>query len=94
MKTTRVEGKNTKHHVLLYALSTCAWCKRTKQFLKNNNIEYEYIDIDLCSEEDKERIRQDIIRHGGSLSYPTIIVDDKRLVTGYDEAGIREALEI
>jgi glutaredoxin len=94
MKTTKVDGKNNKHHVLLYALSTCAWCKRTKQFLKNNNVEYEYIDIDLCSEEDKEKIRQDIIRHGGSLSYPTMIVDDKKLVTGFDEAGIREALEI
>jgi glutaredoxin-like protein NrdH len=94
MKTNRVEGKNKKHHVIMYALSTCAWCKKTKQFLKNNNIEYEYVDIDQCSEEDKEKIRQVIIRHGGSLSYPTIIVDDKRLVTGYDEAGIREALEI
>ena len=66
----------------------------TKQFLKDNNIEYEYIDTDLCSEEDKEKIREDIIRHGGSLSYPTIIVDDKKLVTGYDETGIKEALEI
>lgn len=94
MKTTKVDGKNKTHHVLLYALSTCAWCKRTKQFLKNNNIEYEYVDIDLCSEEDKEKIRQDIIRHGGNLSYPTIIVDDKKFVTGYDEAGIKEALEI
>jgi glutaredoxin-like protein NrdH len=94
MKTTKVEGKNKKHQVLLYALSTCAWCKRTKQFLKNNNIEYEYVDIDLCSEEDKERIRQDITHHGGSLNYPTMIIDDKKLVAGYDEAGIREALGI
>jgi glutaredoxin-like protein NrdH len=94
MKTTKVDGKNKKHHVLLYALSTCAWCKRTKQFLRNNSIEFEYVDIDLCSEEDREKIRQDIIRHRGSLSYPTIIVDDKKLVTGYDEAGIKEALEI
>lgn len=94
MKTTKVEGKNTKHHVLLYTLSTCAWCKRTKQFLKNNNIEYEYVDIDLCSEEGKEKIRQDIVRHGGSLSYPTIIVDDRKVITGYDEGEIKGALEI
>jgi glutaredoxin len=94
MKVTKVEGKNKKHHVLIYALSTCAWCKRTKQLLKNNSIEYEYVDIDLCSEADKEKIRQDIVRHGGSLSYPTIIVDDKKLVTGYNEAEIKQALEI
>ncbi|HVP40396.1 MAG TPA: glutaredoxin family protein [Candidatus Krumholzibacteriaceae bacterium] len=94
MKTTKVDGKNNKHHVLMYALSTCAWCKRTKQFLRNNSVEFEYVDIDLCSEEDKEKIRQDIIRHGGSLSYPTIIVNDKKVITGYDEAEIKEALEI
>jgi len=94
MKTTKVEGNNKKHHVLMYALSTCAWCKRTKQFLKNNQVEYEYIDIDLATQEDREKIREDIVHHGGNLSYPTIIVDDKKLVTGYDEAQIRRALEI
>jgi glutaredoxin len=94
MKITKVEGRNKKHHVLMYALSTCAWCKRTKQFLKNNEVEYEYVDIDLATQEDKEKIRQDIVNHGGNLSYPTIIVDNKRLITGYDEAQIREALEI
>ncbi len=94
MKTTKVEGKNNKHRVLMYALSTCAWCKRTKQFLKTNSVEFEFVDIDLCSEEDREKIRQDIIRHGGSLSYPTIIVDDQKVITGYDETRIKEALEI
>jgi len=94
MKTTKVDGKNKKHHVLMYAISTCAWCKRTKQLLRNNSVEFEYVDIDLCNEEDREKIRQDIIHHGGSLSYPTLIVDDKKLITGYDEAEIREALEI
>ena len=78
----------------MYALSTCAWCKRTKQFLKSNSVEFEFVDIDLCDEDDKEKIRQDITNHGGSLSYPTIIVDDKRVITGYDEAQIKEALEI
>lgn len=94
MKTTKVDGKNKKHHVLMYAISTCAWCKRTKQFLKNNNVEYEYVDIDLCNEEDRDKIRQDIIHRGVNLSYPTIIVDNKKLITGYDEAEIKEALEI
>ena len=78
----------------MYALSTCAWCKRTKAFFKTNSVEFEFVDIDLCSEEDREKIRQDIIRHGGSLSYPTIIVDDKKVITGYDETRIKEALEI
>jgi len=48
MQTTRVPGRNNKHKVVMYAISTCGWCKRTKNFLRDNNIEYEYVDIDLC----------------------------------------------
>lgn len=78
----------------MYTLSTCAWCKKTKKFLKDNDVEYEFADIDLSNEEDREKIRQDIVRHGGPLSYPTIIVDDKKVITGYNESEIKEALDI
>jgi glutaredoxin-like protein NrdH len=94
MRTIKVPGKNNRHRVLMYAISTCGWCKRAKNFLRDNNIEYEYVDIDLCSHEDRERIREDIISRGGRLSYPTIIVDDRILITSFQEDKIREVLEI
>ena len=94
MQTIKVPGKNNRHRVLMYAISTCGWCKRAKKFLKDNNIEYEYVDIDLCSREDREKIREDILSRGGRLSYPTIIVDDRILITSFQEDKIREALEI
>jgi glutaredoxin len=90
----KVQGKNKKHRVLIYAISTCAWCKMTKQFLKDNGVEYEYVDIDLCNEEDREKIRSDILKKGGSLSYPTVIVDDKILITGFRKDKIKEALDV
>jgi len=94
MKLLKVQGKNNKSKVLMYALSTCVWCKMEKQFMKDNNIEYEYVDVDLCSEEDREKIRQDILSRGGKLSYPVIIIDDKILINGFYEEKIREALGI
>jgi len=94
MDIIKVQGKNSKHKVLVYALSTCAWCKLTKQFLKKNEIEYEYVDVDLCDYEDKEKIKKDILNRGGSLSYPTIIVDDKILITGFRKDKLKESLEI
>ena len=94
MKTIKVPGENARHRVLMYAISTCVWCKRARKFLKDNNIEYEYVNIDLCSREDREKIREDILSRGGRLSYPTIIVDDRILITGFREDKIREALEI
>jgi len=83
MQFSKVEGEKKSHKVIVYALSTCVWCKMTKQFLKDNSVEFEYVDVDLCSEEDKEKIRQEIQNKGGSLSYPTTIIDDKTVVTGF-----------
>lgn len=94
MNFSKVPGKNNTHKVLLYALSTCAWCKMTKQYLKDNGIEYEYVDVDLCDEKDKEKIRQHILSKGGALSYPTIIIDDNILVTGFRKDKFKEILGI
>ncbi|MEM2106028.1 MAG: glutaredoxin family protein [Candidatus Bathyarchaeia archaeon] len=94
MNIVKVEGKDKRHKVFLYALSTCAWCKLAKQFLKENGIAYEYVDVDLCSEEDKEKVRKDILSRGGSLSYPAIIIDDKILINGFRKDKIKEALGI
>jgi glutaredoxin-like protein NrdH len=94
MNISKVSGKNSKHKVFLYALSTCVWCKMTKQYLNDNNVEYEYVDVDLCSEEDKQKIHAAIVGKGGMLSYPTTIVDDKVLITGFRKDKLKEALEI
>lgn len=94
MKFSKVSGKKSQHKVIVYALSTCAWCKMTKRFLKDNDIEFEYVDVDLCEEEEKQEIRQNIQSKGGPLSYPTVIVDDKVLVTGFRKDELKEALGI
>ena len=94
MQFSKVAGKQNKHKVVLYALSTCAWCKMTKQFLKDNEVEFEYVDVDLCEEEEKQKIRQQIQSKGGPLSYPTVIVDDEVLITGFRKDKLVEALGI
>ena len=94
MQTKKIQGKNNKHRVLLYALSTCGWCRKEKQLLRDNNIEFEYVDVDLCTNEDHKKIREDILNRGGRFTFPTIIIDDRILITGFNENKIRESLEI
>lgn len=94
MNVVKVPGKDKRHKVLVYALSTCAWCKLAKSFLKESEIDYEYVDVDLSSEEDKEKIKSHILQRGGSLSYPAIIIDDKIVINGFRKDKIKEALEI
>ncbi|MBM5804586.1 MAG: glutaredoxin family protein [Candidatus Verstraetearchaeota archaeon] len=92
MKIERVPGTNKKHKVFLYALSTCAWCKKTKRLLQDKGVEFEFVDVDLCSEEDLKRVRADITRRGAGMTFPLVIVDDKTLVVGFREDKIEEAL--
>ncbi len=94
MPFSKVQGKKNDHKVVVYALSTCVWCKMTKQFLKDNGIEYEYIDVDLCTPEEKEEVHKAIASKGASFSYPTIIVDDKTVITGFRKDQLKEALEV
>ena len=94
MQFSKVSGKRNNHKVVLYALSTCVWCKMTKQFLKDNDVEFEYVYVDLCEEEDKKEIRKHIQSKGGSLSFPTTIVDENVLITGFRKDQLKEALEI
>lgn len=94
MRTIKIPGENNNHRVLMYAISTCGWCRQAKKFLRDNNIEYEYVDIDLCSREDRERIRRDILSRAGRPSYPTIIIDGTILITGFQEDRIRKVLGV
>jgi glutaredoxin len=62
--------------------------------LNKSEVEYEYIDIDLASQEDKEAIRKDIQKRGGILAYPTVIINDQILLTGPSPDKLRQVLEI
>jgi glutaredoxin-like protein NrdH len=94
MNISKIPGKNNKHQVFVYALSTCVWCKLTKQFLNDNNIEYEFVDVDLADEKDKEKIHETIQSKGGMLTYPTIVVDDNIVINGFRKDKLTEVLGI
>ena len=94
MQYSKVSGKKNEHKVTLYALSTCVWCKLTKQFLNDNGVAYEYVDVDLLDTAEKQQVHEIIQSKGGALSYPTTIIDDKTVVTGFRKDQIKEALGV
>lgn len=94
MQFSKVSGKKNDHKVTVYALSTCVWCKMTKQFLSDSGVEYEFVDVDLLDEDDKHKVHETITSKGGSLSYPTTIVDDKTVITGFRKDKLKEALGV
>jgi len=91
MDVIHVAGHN-KGKVMLYALSTCVWCKKTKRLLSGLNIAYDYIDVDLLDADEKEEIKKIVLKWNPSGSYPTIVVDERQSIAGYDPGKIEEVL--
>ena len=91
MKVVKVQGGKKNHKVFMYALSTCVWCKRTKQFLKDNDVDYEYVDVDLESGEDRKKIERELASRECYV-YPALLIDDRRLVRGFNVEEIKEVL--
>jgi glutaredoxin len=89
----KVPGKNNRHKVFAFTLSTCGWCKKTKALLKELEIEYEYVDIDQVHGEEGRKVRDEMRKWNPKQNVPTIVIDDgKEVIIGYNPNRIKEVL--
>lgn len=86
-----VDGTN-RGRILLYALSTCGWCKKTKKLLGDLGVEYDYIDVDLLDGEEQDKVMEEIRRWNPRCNFPTMVINEDRCIIGFNEAETREAL--
>ena len=78
-------------HVSMYTLSTCPWCRKTKKYFTDHNVPFKYVDYDLASVPEQERIEQEMRSRGGPLSFPWVLIGDD-LVVGWNTAKYDELL--
>ena len=78
--------------VMLYALSTCGWCRKAKNFLDENEVEYELVYVDLLEKEEKEEVLVEVRKWNPRASFPTVVVDNRESVAGFKEERMRELL--
>lgn len=88
MKIEHVEGKQ-KGKIMLYALSTCVWCSKTKKHLGELGVDYYYANVDKLSPEERQEAEKEIMKWNPQCSFPTIVFNDSNCVVGYnpDEIG-------
>ncbi|MGM0365444.1 MAG: glutaredoxin family protein [Actinomycetota bacterium] len=91
VEAKHVPGKD-KGKVIIYALSTCIWCKKTKNLLKDMGIDYSYIDVDLLEGDEREQILAEMKKHNPDGGFPTLVIDDSHCIVGFDEKKISEKL--
>ena len=91
MEMHHVAGQN-KGPIILYALSTCIWCRKTKQLLDQLGVEYNYLEVDLLQGEDRTQATEEVKKMNPRCSFPTLAIKEQCIV-GFDEQKIAEALK-
>jgi len=90
MPMEHVDGED-KGKVVLFALSTCGWCKKTRELLEELKIEFSFIYVDLLEGEERSGIIEQVKQFNKQLSFPTLVINDEKTIVGFNEEGIREA---
>lgn len=75
-------------NVVIYSTPTCPWCMRTKQFLKENNINFQ--DFDVSS---NQQAAEEMIKKSGQMGVPVLDIDGE-IIVGFDKERIKTALGI
>ncbi|MDP1853208.1 MAG: glutaredoxin domain-containing protein [Candidatus Omnitrophota bacterium] len=74
--------------VKIYSTLTCPHCIRAKQFLKENNIQFEDYDVSL----DQSRA-QEMINKSGQMGVPVLDIEGE-VIVGFDKDRIKRVLGI
>ena len=93
VKIEHIKGEN-KGKIMLYALSTCGWCKKTKELLHNLGVEYFYTYVDLLEGDDLSNTMEELKHWNPKCSFPTLVINDKTCIIGFNDEDIKEALKI
>ncbi len=75
-------------NVKIYSTPTCPYCASAKQFLKDNNIEFE--DIDVSADQSKT---QEMVQKTGQMGVPVLDIDGE-IIVGFDKDKIKAALRL
>jgi glutaredoxin-like protein NrdH len=87
-----VQGTNSEHNVMFYGLSTCVWCKRTRQFLEEMNVQFDYVYVDLLQGDERTKAVAEVRRWNKAGSFPTVIVDAAQAIVGFRKDDLKTAL--
>ena len=77
--------------VFVYALSTCPWCRKTKQFFSDRGVSFDAVDIDKVDDDEGDRLADEALFASGSHAYPVVRIGDE-VIVGYAPEKYRRLL--
>jgi glutaredoxin-like protein NrdH len=65
----------------------------TKEFLSENNVDFEYVDVDLLTGEKRTEVLREVYRLTGAYSFPVVVVGET-VVVGFNRERLQKVLEL
>jgi glutaredoxin len=87
-----VSGSRGEHNIVFYGLSTCIWCRRTRQFLEDQGVTFDFVYLDKLKGQEREEAVELVRRWNSAVSFPTVVIDGARCVIGYKPEKLKEEL--
>jgi glutaredoxin-like YruB-family protein len=75
-------------NVILFSTPTCGWCRKLKQYLKENKIRFKEIDVSRDF-----KAAQDMMKKSGQQGVPQMWINNVPVV-GFDKNRINRMLSI
>lgn len=77
--------------VSIYTISTCPVCRKTKELFRTRSIPFHFIDYDLSSENEQNKIAVETMSGTGDLGSPFVTIDSV-VVTGFNPERFEQLL--
>lgn len=74
--------------VTVYSTQTCPWCHKAKDFLKENNVPFQ--DINVAA---NQKAAEEMIEKSGQMGVPVIDIDGQ-VIVGFDKNAMKKALKL
>ena len=85
-----VLGINEDYRIVMYGADWCPDCRKSKSFLNDNSVNYQYIDID----QNEWSIPIITKINNGKRKIPTIIINNETVLVEPENEALRQALKI
>ena len=85
--------KDIGKDICVYALSTCGFCRRALQFLRDSECKFKYIYVDKLPYETKQELKAQLKdKYEKRVVFPYCVIDNKDVLVGFVEDDWKQSL--
>jgi len=77
----------------VFALSTCPYCRMTRRYLEENDVEFDIIEVDLLEGDERNDAIAEVKELSGGTSFPVVVIGDE-IIVGFNKKRIKELLDL